>query len=303
MEIRQDVSMAEYSTFKAGGKAMYFASVSSVEDITELMKFAREKDCPVFVLGNGSNVLFSDKGFDGLVIHMGKDFADMEVVWENDSEVCVEAKAGMMLSAFGKKCVAMGLGKVEFACGIPGSVGGAIYMNAGAYGGEMKDIVTEVSFLDVDGEVRRFSGEECEFGYRESFWEKNEADGKRVILSMRVCLPRADKEEVLKTVEELRAKRVASQPVEVPSAGSTFKRPEGYFAGKLIMDAGLKGFKLDESGAQVSPKHAGFVVNNEGKADASDIYRLICYVINEVDKKFGVRLCPEVRLIGFEEED
>ena len=215
-----------------------------------------------------------------------------------DGRVKITAGAGLPYARFGSYCVEQSLTGAEFACGIPGSVGGAVFMNAGAYGGETKDFVTNVSFWDGES-IKNIDGGQCEFGYRTSLFEKLNTEGKTaVILGMEAVLSKGNKEEIVALTEDLRARRTNSQPLDVPSAGSTFKRPEGYFAAKLIEEAGLKGFKLDESGAQVSPKHAGFVVNNGGTAKASDVMRLIDYVVEKVFENSGVRLEKEVRLVG-----
>ena len=289
--VLENIPMSEYSTFKAGGPAKFFAEPESVNELQALIGACEESGTEFYVIGNGSNILFSDKGFDGLVIRIGAkgEFAELSA-----SGTSVTAGAGCLLSKFGNECTSNSLTGAEFACGIPGSVGGAVYMNAGAYGGEIKDICAEVTYLDLNGEVNVLEGAKCEFGYRKSVFERE----NYIVLKAKFELREGNKEEISAYVKELQGKRSASQPLTVPSAGSTFKRPEGYFAGALIQDAGLKGFKLDESGAQVSPKHAGFVVNNEGKASATDIYRLIKHVISEVYKNSGVTLEPEVRLIG-----
>ena len=291
----ENVSMKKYCTFKAGGEARYFAEPSSEEELGKLLSIAKETGIETIVIGNGSNILFSDNGFDGLVIKIGKGFSNLDIISEGD-ELVIEAGAGALLSAFGNTIAGEGYKGAEFCCGIPGSVGGAVFMNAGAYGREMKDIITEVTYIDpVTLEIGTMKGEDCEFGYRTSFFEKS----GMIILKAKAVLEKGDKTEILDYVAELRSKRTNSQPLEMPSAGSTFKRPTGYYAGALIEQAGLKGFALDESGAMVSAKHAGFVVNVGGTASATDIYRLIRYVIDKVEETSGVRLEPEVRLIGF----
>lgn len=301
--IKENVILKPYTTFKCGGPAKYFSEPTNEEEILSLLEFAKKNCLEVLVLGLGSNVLISDKGFDGLVIHLGKNFSNMELIpCEDDSYVTIKAQSGCALALFGITCAKEGLEGIEFCCGIPGSVGGAVFMNAGAYGGEIKDIVTSVNYIE-DGVLKTIQGKDCEFGYRESIFEKLVAEGKTVVVtSFEARLKRGDKEKIMAYVNELKAKRTASQPVDVPSAGSTFKRPVGYYAGALIQESGLKGFKLDESGAQVSPKHAGFVVNNEGKASAADVIALIKYVQDKVFEDNGVRLETEVRLIGGFEE-
>ena len=296
--ISEGVILKPFTTFRCGGPAKYFAEPSSEEEIKELLDFAKEKELPVLILGLGSNMLIADSGFDGLVIRIGKNMS--EVTFEDKEDGCVEinAQAGASLASFGAKCTAEGLEGAEFCCGIPGTVGGAVFMNAGAYGREIKDIAVSVTYL-LDGEVKTVSADKCCFGYRKSIFEKMASEGKEpVVLSLKARLKKGDIEKIKAYVAELKAKRCASQPVDVPSAGSTFKRPEGYYAGALIEGSGLKGFALDDSGAQVSPKHAGFVVNNEGKASAADVMRLIRYIQDKVYEDSGVRLETEVRLIG-----
>lgn len=293
--IKENVILKPYTTFKAGGPAKLYAEPNSVAELIELINYANANDIKYFVLGAGSNILISDKGYDGLVIHLGKNFSS--IIYQDAGDFGeIKATAGTMLALLGNMCTDKGLEGAEFACGIPGSVGGAVYMNAGAYGSEIKDIAKEVTYLK-DGEVITVKADECEFGYRHSIFE-NEEYKNSVILSLTIRLPKGNKDDIANKVAELKAKRCASQPVEVPSAGSTFKRPTGYFAGTLIQENGLKGFALDESGAQVSPKHAGFVVNNGGTATADDIVKLINYVSDTVYEKTGVRLEPEVKMIG-----
>ena len=292
--IQRDVSLRQFTTFKCGGPARYFAEPSSEEELVKLLAFAKESGLETFILGLGSNILVSDEGFDGLVIRIGRDLGGISVE-EDDSGAFITAGAGAPLSLLGNTAVKHGLEGAEFCCGIPGSVGGAVYMNAGAYGREIKDIAVSVKCLE-DGVIKTVAAEDCMFGYRTSLFEQKEEEC--IILGLTVRLAKGDPEKIAAYVEELKTKRTTSQPLDVPSAGSTFKRPEGYFAGKLIDDSGLRGFKLDESGAQVSPKHCGFVVNNGGTASAADVLRLIRYVQDTVLEKQGVKIEPEVRLIG-----
>lgn len=293
LDIKENVILKPYTTFKAGGPARYYAEPSSTEDIIELISYAKENNLKYFVLGAGSNILISDNGFDGLVIRLGRNFSS--VVFTDCGDYGeMKADAGAMLALLGNQCTREGLEGAEFICGIPGSVGGAVYMNAGAYGPEIKDIAKEVTYL-INGEIKTVSASECDFKYRYSMFQ---IMPEAIILSLTIRLPKGNAEEIAAKVNELKAKRCASQPVEVPSAGSTFKRPVGHFAGGLIQDSGLKGFALDESGAQVSPKHAGFVVNNGGTASATDIMRLIDYVSDKVFEDSGVRLEMEVKKIG-----
>ena len=299
ISVKENVCLAPYSTFRTGGPARYFAEPSGEDELKAAFGFAQEKDLDVFILGNGSNCLISDSGFDGMVIRIGKLMGGISSVTGEDGMTYVTAGAGCLLSRFGNYCADMGLEGAEFACGIPGTVGGAVFMNAGAYGREIRDIAVSVRYLE-NNEIRELPASGCGFAYRTSIFDRKQGEGEcPVILSMKAALKPGDKEKILAYCDELKQKRTASQPLDVPSAGSTFKRPEGYFAAKLIEDSGLKGFALDGSGAQVSPKHAGFVVNNGGRASAEDILRLIDYVSDKVYKDSGVRLEKEVRLIGF----
>ena len=298
LSIAKNVSLRSYSTFRTGGPAKFFAEPSNEDELSQAFAFAREKGLQVFILGNGSNCLISDKGFDGLVIRIGKLMGEISSEEGLDGFTYVTAGAGCLLSRFGNYCADLGLEGAEFACGIPGTVGGAVFMNAGAYGREIKDIAVSVRYWE-NGEIFELPASECGFAYRTSIFDKKAESGSdAVILSLKAAMPKGDKEKILSYCEELRQKRTASQPLDVPSAGSTFKRPEGHFAAKLIEDSGLKGFALDDSGAQVSPKHAGFVVNNNGTAKAEDILRLIDYISGKVFEDSGVRLEKEVRLIG-----
>lgn len=292
--IINNYNLKNLTTMRCGGDAKFFAEPADTKELMEAIDFAHKNNIPYFILGRGSNVLISDKGFDGLVIRIGSKMADISVKDDGDYKI-VTAGAGMNLASFGKRLVDEGLEGGEFLCGIPGSVGGAVFMNAGAYGREIKDIALSAEYL-LDGEIRTVDAGDMGLGYRTSIFGQMEG---AVITEFTARLKKADDIEAVKAyVAELKEKRTASQPLDVPSAGSTFKRPEGYFAGKLIQDAGLKGFKLDESGAQVSPKHSGFVVNNNGSAKASDIKRLMDYISDEVYSKSGVRLEPEIRFVG-----
>ena len=242
-------------------------------------------DC--LFLGSGSNILIKDSGFSGIVIKLGEGFNEIEVTGEE-----VKALAGAKLSSVARAALDNSLAGFEFASGIPGSVGGGIFMNAGAYGGELKDIVVSVDAISADGETEyTLTGEELDFGYRHSIFH----DSKDIVLSATFKLSKGNKEEIDATMRELMEKRNTKQPVQLPSAGSFFKRPEGHFAGGLIEQAGLKGLSVGK--AQVSPLHAGFIVNNGG-ATATEIIELMHLVQYTVYDKFGVRLEPEVRIIG-----
>jgi UDP-N-acetylmuramate dehydrogenase len=297
--MRESVLLKNYTTFKCGGPARFFDEPQSEEEIVSDLKFANENKIPVFVLGGGANCLISDKGFDGLVIRIGKGLSDIDIKTDGDTAT-VTAGAGMLLRGLATNLASQGYEGTEFACGIPGTVGGGVFMNAGAYGGEMKDIVRSVRYINDKGEICEVTGSDLKLGYRTSIFAQMAKEGKTFVITSVTCeVSKGDPSEINGKIEEYSSKRTSSQPLDVPSAGSTFKRPEGYFAGKLIDDTGLRGYSIEGSAAQVSPKHCGFVVNNGGEASAQDVYDLICDVSDKVYDKFGVRLEPEVRIVGF----
>ena len=278
--------MASHTTFKIGGPADYFVMPETIEELAAVLKLCKEENMPYFILGNGSNLLVGDKGFRGVVIQLYKNF----------DGICLEgtkitAKAGAMLIRVAKEAGKAGLTGLEFASGIPGTIGGAMVMNAGAYGGEMKDVVTAVTVLTKEGDIKTLSGEEMNFRYRGSVVE----DEGYIVLEAVMELKEGNLEEIQTRMEELSLQRRTKQPIEYPSAGSTFKRPEGYFAGKLIQDANLRGYQV--GGAQVSEKHCGFVIN-AGGATAADVMQLMQDVSDKVEMQFGVALEPEVKRIG-----
>lgn len=278
--------MASHTTFRIGGPADYFVMPETTEELSAVLKLCKEEKIPYFILGNGSNLLVGDKGFRGIVIQLYKNFDGIRI-----DGTTVTAKAGAMLIRTAKEAGKAGLTGLEFASGIPGTIGGAMVMNAGAYGGEMKDVVTAVTVLTKDGEIRKLTGEEMKFRYRGSVIE----DEGYIVLEAAMQLKKGDLQEIQSRMEELSLQRRTKQPIEYPSAGSTFKRPEGYFAGKLIMDAGLRGFSV--GGAQVSEKHCGFVIN-AGGATAADVMQLMKEVSDRVEAEFGVPLEPEVKRVG-----
>ena len=299
--IIEDADMSKYTSFRAGGKAMALVEVENKEQLKTVLRFADEENIPHLLLGNGSNTLFKDGVYEGLVIRLGDCFGYTGIESEGHKKaaldqpgekVLVSCGASMLLSTVAMFMREEGISGMEFASGIPGSIGGAVFMNAGAYGGEMKDIVASVHAVSPDGrEEKDFTNEEMEFGYRHSVLQEN----GWIVTDVTFNLTVGNKEEIAAVMKDLNARRNAKQPVNYPSAGSTFKRPEGYFAGKLIEDAGLKG--LTVGGAQVSTLHSGFVINIGG-ATATDILQLIALVQNTVYDKFGVMLEPEVRIIG-----
>lgn len=300
MRLLEEEPMNLHTTFRTGGPAKWFCPVSCVSEAAEVLRFAGEKKAKLYVIGRGSNLLVSDKGIDGVV---------MEVSMESDGDFGririrddrIEAGAGASLSAIAKEAMRAGLSGMAFASGIPGTLGGGISMNAGAYGGEMKDIIEYVEVIRPDvllsGEeegmppVIRLDGKDMHFGYRRSRCQEENL----LIVGAGLRLTHGDPAVIEEEMRELNRKRREKQPLEYPSAGSTFKRPEGHFAGKLIQEAGLKGVRI--GGAEVSEKHSGFVINTGG-ATSTDIYRLIRHVQDEVFRSSGVRLEPEVRLLG-----
>lgn len=279
-----DEPMSAHTTFRIGGPADYYVE-PTFEEVKELLPFLKKENIPYTLIGNGSNLLVSDEGIEGVVVSFGKEMS--EVFCEKE---VVRAKAGILLSRLASFAASKSLSGLEFASGIPGTLGGAITMNAGAYGGEMKDVVQSVTVLDGD-EIKEYSGEEMDFSYRHS----RVLDEDLIVLEVTMKLQSGSEEEILSSMKELNGKRVEKQPLNFPSAGSTFKRPEGYFAAKLIEDAGLKGYTV--GGAKVSEKHSGFVVNFD-HATAKDVCTLMQDVQRIVKEKFDVSLEPEVRLIG-----
>lgn len=278
--------MSRHTTFRIGGPADYFVTPESVRAVEELVAFCRERTVPFYILGNGSNLLVGDLGYRGVIIQLYKNLNGIETTGER-----ILAQAGAMLSAIARTAQEHGLSGLEFASGIPGTLGGAVVMNAGAYGGEMKDVVRRVRALSREGEILEIPGEEMEFGYRTSLVGKRQY----IVLEAELELERGEKSQIGARMRELQERRVQKQPLNLPSAGSTFKRPEGYFAGKLIMDAGLRGFSV--GGAQISEKHCGFVVN-KGGATAADVRELMNQVKAIVKEKTGVSLEPEVKMLG-----
>lgn len=285
-KVLEQEPMARHTTFRIGGPADYFVELGSIEQIRAAIQVCREENLPWFVLGRGSNLLVSDKGYRGVILSIYKDFQKTEIQGET-----VTVQAGVLLTTLSGKVLDASLTGLEFASGIPGTIGGAVVMNAGAYGGEMKDIVRKVTVLDQDGEVRTLTCGEMQFGYRTSLAKKK----GYIVMGAELTLKQGEKEKIRGEMQALKAKRIEKQPLEFPSAGSTFKRPEGYFAGKLIMDAGLRGAAV--GGAQVSEKHCGFVVNT-GNATAADVRELMRQVQGKVQEQFGVHLEPEVRFLG-----
>lgn len=278
--------MSRHTTFKIGGPADYFLTPETEEQLKDTFVAAKSAGLPVMIMGNGSNMLVGDKGIRGAVICLCKKLNSIKV---NDSEIYVGS--GVLMSKVSSVALSHSLSGFEFASGIPGTVGGGVYMNAGAYGFELKEIIKSVRYMDNDGKIAEILCEDCEFGYRKSIFEKQ----GYTILGATFKLNKGDATEIRAAIDDYTKRRVTKQPIEKPSAGSVFKRPEGYFAGALVEGAGLKGFSI--GGAQVSEKHAGFIINT-GNATAKDVLDLIEHIKAVVYEKNGVMLEPEVRLVG-----
>lgn len=283
IEYTVECLMSGHTSFKIGGPADVLIAPDSVDKLKIALDTCNSENIPFMIVGKGSNLLISDEGIDGAVIKISKGLDAISLI-DDETVLC---GAGASLSDLCGFCLKNGLSGLEFAYGIPGSVGGAVYMNAGAYGGEMRDVVTEVQFLTADGEIDAYSAGNLNFGYRKSIF----SDSDKIILSAVFKLKKDNKDAVRSRMEDFMGRRKAKQPLNFPSAGSTFKRPEGYFAGALIEESGLKGFS--EGGAMVSEKHAGFVINT-GNATCSDVTALMQHIVDTVEKKYGVVLEPEV---------
>ena len=285
-KVRISEPMNRHTTFRIGGPADYFLLPSTAEEVKKILEICKKKELPYFILGNGSNLLVSDEGYRGVIIQLYRNYGGITVEGTN-----IRAGAGALLSQIASAAKNASLTGFEFAGGIPGTLGGAVVMNAGAYGGEMKDVLKEVTVMTEQGEIMTIPAEKLEMGYRTSLVKK----AGYLVLEAVISLKAGDVEEIKAIMKDLTEKRVSKQPLEYPSAGSTFKRPEGYFAGKLIMDAGLRGYQV--GGAQVSEKHCGFVIN-KGNATAADVCGLMKDVQEKVQEQFGVTLEPEVKFLG-----
>ena len=287
IEYKLSEPMSRHTSFKTGGNADVFIDVADCETLGKVLKICDETESDVFILGKGSNLLVSDDGIrDKAVIHLTTDFSGMKLL----DETTIEAEAGASLASLCKFALANSLTGLEFAYGIPGSVGGAVYMNAGAYGGEMKDVVTTANHIDRQGNTGCFSGNELDFSYRHSAYSNSDL----VITSAVFSLRKGDMAEIEAQMTDIMGRRVDKQPLEYPSAGSVFKRPEGYFAGALIEQSGLKGKRI--GGAMVSEKHAGFIINYDN-ATTSDVINLIKHCQKTVSDKFGVELHTEIKFV------
>jgi UDP-N-acetylmuramate dehydrogenase len=286
--IKIDEPMKRHTSFKVGGSADILVTPVSIFQLSEILKLCKRENVPILVMGNGTNLIVSDKGIRGAVIKIYDNLNGCSV--ENDT---IRAYGGILLSKLSNVALENNLTGLEFASGIPGTLGGAVAMNAGAYGGEMRNVVFETEYMDKDGELKVLRNEEHEFGYRTSFIQKQSGIVIRSVLKLR----KGNKDEIKALMRDLTKRRQEKQPLDMPSAGSVFKRPEGHFAGKLIEDCGLRGYQI--GGAQVSNKHCGFIVNT-GNATARDIISLIRHVQATVKMKFGIDMQTEVKIVGEE---
>ena len=288
MNILKDEDMAKHTSFKVGGKADIFVKVKKIEELEYILKLVKDKNIPLTIIGNGSNTLVKDNGIRGITIAIA--FDQIEII-ENSEDVIIEVGAGVKLGMLSAILLKNEIAGFEFASGIPGTIGGAIRMNAGAYGKEMKEIVEDVTYIDENGRTNTIENTSIDFSYRHSrFIEK-----KDIIISARLKLQKGNSTEIEEKITELKKLREEKQPIDFPSAGSTFKRGTNYISAQLIDEAGLKGYKI--GGAEVSTKHAGFIVNT-GNATAKDILELVEYVIKTVYEKFGKVLELEIEVVG-----
>ncbi len=287
--IRIDEPMNKYTTFKIGGPADILIKPTTKEELVSIVEICNEEGAPYYIIGNGSNLLVSDDGYRGVIIQLYKEFQEITL-----EENVIYAQSGALLSKIATTASKNNLAGMEFAHGIPGTLGGAVTMNAGAYGGEMKDIIVSCDVMTREGEIFTLSKDELELGYRTSIIAKKDY----IVIGASLKLQSGNIQDILDNMKDYAGRRKDKQPLDKPSAGSTFKRPEGHFAGKLIMDSDLRGFQV--GGARVSDKHCGFVVN-EGNATAKDVLTLIEEVKKIVNEKFGVILEPEVKMLGFDD--
>lgn len=286
-----NANMKEYTSFKIGGNADLLVTIKTVEEAKEVLRISKANNCPIFVLGNGTNILVKDNGIRGIVLRNRIDFIE---ILDSESEgeyVEVLAGAGVKNSVLAQKLLKRELSGFEFASGIPGTIGGAIKMNAGAYGGEIKDILIQTTYLDYEGNLYTISNKENKFAYRYSIFKEEEA----IIISAKFRFNKGNFEEIKEKIEQNEKSRKEKQPLEFPNAGSTFKRGEDFITAKLIDECNLKGYKVGD--AEVSTKHAGFVVN-KGKAKAEDVIKLVKDVKEKVYKKFNKEINLEIEIIG-----
>ncbi len=285
-DVRLNEPMSKHTSFKIGGPADILCIPESTDEVIKLIDYFKKSSINFIIIGNGSNLLVSDLGIEGAVIKIGSAMSSIDV---NGEEMTVEA--GALLSKTANVALSHSLTGIEAISGIPGTIGGAIYMNAGAYGTEIKDVIKEATFVDENGDIKTYLGNDLGLEYRKSIF----TDKNNIILSCVLSLKKGDKEEISQKMKEYTKQRTSKQPLSYPSAGSTFKRPKGYFAAKLIEDCGLKGYSI--GGAKISELHAGFIINYNN-ATTKDVLDLIEYTKEKVFEKFGVKLEPEVKIIG-----
>ena len=291
-QIKINEPMSMYTSFKVGGKADFLVEPNTAKEVADVVYTRKQHLPPYYVIGNGSNLLVGDKGYRGVIIHISTKLSSIFIEKKKESNsYTVTAESGILLSKLSHEIAMNELTGFEFAAGIPGSLGGAITMNAGAYDGQMKDCVIGATVIDEQGDIVYLNKEQLLFGYRMSAIQKRGL----IVLSATFELVKGDKDTIFNKINDLNSRRKEKQPLEYPSAGSAFKRPTGYYAGKLIMDSGLRGFRIGD--IMVSTKHCGFIVN-VGQGTAKDVRRVIEHVIHTVDDKFGVILEPEIRFLG-----
>lgn len=287
--IKQNEPMKNHTTFKIGGPADFLIKINTIEELKKIIKFSKNKNIPITIIGNGSNLLVTDKGIRGIVIKL--DLKEIQIQKNNEEKIEITVGSGVQMGLLAQKLLKLEITGFEEFAGIPGTIGGAILMDAGAYGKEMKDIVQEVTTIDYNGNIQSFSNEQSEFTYRHSKFSNEEY----IILQTKIVLQKGNKAEIKQKMDELLKSRKEKQPIEYPSAGSTFKRGEDFITAKLIDDAGLKGYSI--GGAQISEKHAGFVINT-GSATAQDVLDLVKYTQEKVYEKFGEKIELEVKILG-----
>ena len=287
-QVLRDEPMKKHTSFKIGGPADFLILPERVEEIKAIVKLCKKEEIPLFIMGNGSNLLVRDKGMRGMVMKIAKNFSHVEIEGER-----VMAYSGILLSRLAKMLLREELTGFEFASGIPGTLGGAVTMNAGAYDGEMKDVLKKIEVMDKEGNIFELQGEDMALGYRKSAVQNMDL----IVLTATMELKKGQYRDIKAKMDDLDYRRKSKQPLKWPSAGSTFKRPPGYYAGKLVQDVGLKGFSMGR--AQVSDLHSGFVIN-KGDASAEEVISLIRHIQGKVKDQFGVELCTEVKIIGEE---
>ena len=285
--IHLNESMSKHTSFKIGGNAKILVNIVSVFELQEILKILKKENIRIIIIGNGSNILVSDKGIDGIVLKIEIKKFEIQKI---DSKYRITLGAGCKLGEISYKLADKNISGFEFASGIPGTIGGAIRMNAGAYGSEMKDIVNSITYIDRNGQISKINNKEAKFEYRNSIFSKKDY----IIIETEIELESGKKEEIIEKIKEYQKNRIEKQPIEYPSAGSVFKRGDGFITAKLIDECGLKGYQI--GGAQISEKHAGFIIN-KGNAKAKDVEDLIKYIKKQVLEKFGVEIETEIEII------